>query len=64
MNPLRAFAAFIYDFVIGDDPMIAAAVVVALGLTALLSSAGLAAWWVLPLAVATVLALSVRRGMR
>ena len=40
MNRIRAFGAFLYDFVIGDDPMIAAVIVVALGVTALIASSG------------------------
>jgi hypothetical protein len=54
MNRLRAFGEFLYDFVIGDDWRIAAAVVVALAVTALAD-----AWWILPAAVAVVLAVSV-----
>ena len=61
---LRAFGAFLYDFVIGDDPLIALAVVVALGLTAVFASAGLSAWWILPAAVVVVLGFSLRRATR
>jgi hypothetical protein len=64
MRRLRAFGAFLYDFVIGDDPMIAAVVVVALGLTALIASGGFAAWWVMPVAVVGALAGSVLRATR
>ena len=53
----RAFGAFLYDFVIGDDPAIALIVVVALALTALL-----AAWWVLPPAALGALSWSVVRS--
>ena len=48
MNRLRTFGAFLYDFVIGDDPMVAAVIVIALGVTALIASGGTAAWWVMP----------------
>jgi hypothetical protein len=47
---------FLYEFVIGDDWRIAAGVAVALTATALLEW-----WWVLPLSVAALLALSVSR---
>jgi membrane protein implicated in regulation of membrane protease activity len=47
---------FLYEFVIGDDWRIAAGVAVALTATALLEW-----WWVLPVAVAALLALSVSR---
>jgi len=62
MSRLRSLGGFFYDFVIGDDPLIVAAVVAALGLTAALEGTGVAAWWVLPGAVAGVLAWSVRRA--
>ena len=55
MGPLRRLAVFLYDFVVGDDPRIALAVVAALGLTAVVTGAGVSAWWVLPLAVVAVL---------
>ena len=53
------FGKFWYDFIIGDDWRIAAAVVVALGLTALLVHAGVAAWWLLPLVVVVFLGISL-----
>lgn len=62
MRRLRALAKFLYDFVIGDDPTIAAVVVVALGLTAALEGAGEPAWWILPTAVVAVLTLSLYRA--
>jgi len=52
-------ARFWWDFVVGDDWVAAAGVLVALGLTALLG-----AWWVLPPAVAVVLAVSLARAAR
>ncbi len=59
MSRVRAFAAFLWDFVVGDDWRIAAGVVIALAVTALVAGTSLAAWWILPLAVAVVLGLSV-----
>ena len=59
MSHLRAFGHFLWDFVIGDDWRIAAVVAIALGVTALVAGAGVSAWWVLPLAVLTVLGASV-----
>ena len=47
---------FFWEFLIGDDWRIAAGVAVALALTALVEW-----WWVLPLAVAALLAVSVSR---
>ncbi len=64
MRRLRALGAFLSDFVVGDDPLIAVVVVIALGATALLGDAGVAAWWLLPAAVAGVLGLSLLRAAR
>jgi hypothetical protein len=59
---LRAFGRFWWNFIVGDDWRVAAGVAVALGLTALLAHEGVNAWWLLPAAVAVVLAESVRRA--
>jgi hypothetical protein len=64
MRRLRGLGAFLSDFVVGDDPLIAVVVVTALGATALLVDAGVAAWWLLPAAVAGVLGLSQLRAAR
>ena len=62
MKRLRALWTFLNGFVIGDDPRIAAVVVVSLGFTAALNAADVPAWWVLPVAVAAVLSVSVLRA--
>ena len=62
MTFLMGFVRFWYDFIIGDDWTIAAAVVVALVLTAALAHAGVASWWLLPLAVLLVLGGRLWRG--
>jgi hypothetical protein len=59
---VKALLRFVWDFVVGDDWRIAAGVVVALGATALVASTKLAAWWILPVAVAALLAVSVWRA--
>jgi hypothetical protein len=64
MSGLRALPAFLYDFVVGDDPAIAAAIVVALGLTAGLVGIGVSAWWVLPVAIVAALSFSIHRATR
>lgn len=64
MKPLRAFAAFWYDFVIGDDWRVAVGLALALALTALLVDQGVAAWWLMPVAVALLLTGSIRRATR
>jgi hypothetical protein len=63
MNRLRAFALFWYDFVIGDDWRVAVGVVAALAATAALVRAGVNAWWLTPLVVAVLLALSLRHAV-
>jgi hypothetical protein len=61
---LRAFGRFWWDFVVGDDWRVAAGIAVALGLTKLLTSQGANAWWLLPTAVALLLAASLWRAVR
>jgi hypothetical protein len=58
------FARFWWDFVVGDDPLAALGVAAAIGATAALAAAGVAAWWVLPIAVLLVLYRSLRRAAR
>jgi hypothetical protein len=62
MSRLRGLGRFWWDFVVGDDWRSAAGVVVAIGATAALAAAGVAAWWVMPLAALGVLYLSLRRA--
>ena len=64
MNFIRRFLAFWYDFIVGDDWVVAAGVVVLLAATGALVQAGLntSAWLSMPLGVALVLAISLRRG--
>jgi hypothetical protein len=64
MSRIRAFGRFWYEFVVGDDWLVAAGIVVALGLTALLANRDVAAWWVMPAAVVVLLAVSLRRATR
>jgi hypothetical protein len=64
MSRLRALGLEVWDFVVGDDWRNAVAVIAALGITAILAGAGVAAWWVMPVAVPLLLWLSVRRVLR
>jgi hypothetical protein len=64
MSRLKAFGAFWYDFVIGDDWVLAAGVVVALAVTAVVASASSTGWWIVPAAIVILLPLSVWRGTR
>jgi hypothetical protein len=64
VSRLAAFGRFWWDFVIGDDWLVAVLVAVAIGATAALAHSGVTAWWLLPLAVLLVLWLSLRRAIR
>jgi hypothetical protein len=64
MSRLAAFGRFWWDFVIGDDWLVAALVAVGIGATAALAAANVAAWWLLPPAVLLVLWISLRRAIR
>jgi hypothetical protein len=59
MGYISAFGRFWYDFVVGDDWRIAAAVVAALILVKLLLYAHIMAWPLLPLVVVLILGLSL-----
>jgi hypothetical protein len=61
---IRAFAAFWYDFIVGDDWVVAVGVAVSLLLTYGLSRTAVPAWWLLPLVLALLLPLSLWRGAR
>ncbi|HVB26492.1 MAG TPA: hypothetical protein VNE21_01120 [Mycobacteriales bacterium] len=61
---LRAFLAFWYDFVVGDDWRVAVGVVVALAATYGVSRTSVPAWWLLPAAVGCLLPFSLWRATR
>jgi hypothetical protein len=64
MTHLRKLLVAVWEFIVGEDWRIALGVVTALALTALLADAGVPAWWLTPLAVLALLALSVTRAAR
>jgi hypothetical protein len=62
---LRAFGAFLYDFVIGDDWLVAAGVAIGLAATYLLAHAAhVTAWWLVPVLLVALLPISLWRGVR
>jgi hypothetical protein len=61
MRYLRSFGRFWWNFIVGDW-RVAAGAAVALGLASLLTHEGVDAWWLLPAAVALLLAESLRRA--
>jgi hypothetical protein len=64
MRRLHAVALAVWDFVVGDDPWTALGVTIALGLTAAVAGAGVAAWWIVPVGVCGLLVASLRRATR
>jgi len=64
VNRLRRFGRFWWDFVVGDDWIVAALIALGIGATAALAAANVTAWWLLPLVVPLVLWLSLRRAIR
>jgi hypothetical protein len=64
MRWVFAFVRFWYDFIVGDDWVIAVGIVAAIALTTLIAHHGLEAWWVMPLAVIVLLAGSLWRALR
>ena len=64
MKHVVAFGRFWWNFVVGDDWRVAVGLAVAFFLTWVLTHHGVDAWWLLPLAVALLLAGSVVREAR
>ena len=63
MKQLKAFGAFWYDFIVGDDWHVAALVVAGLALTAVVVHvAHVNAWWLLPIVAFAALAWSLHRA--
>ena len=59
LSVVASFGRFWWEFIVGDDWLAAAGVAIALVVTAVLET-----WWILPLAVAFVLAASLYRATR
>jgi hypothetical protein len=61
---IKAFGAFWYDFVVGDDWRLAIGVAIALGITYAASRTTSSTWWIVPLAVLILLPWSLWRATR
>lgn len=64
MRWITQFAAFWYDFIVGDDWVVAVGVVAALALSAVLARSGIQAWWLMLIAVILLLSFSLWRATR
>ena len=64
MRWITHFVAFWYDFIVGDDWVVAAGVVAALALAAVLARRGIQAWWVMLIAPILFLSISLWRATR
>ena len=64
MRYIVNFLRFWYDFIVGDDWMVAVGVVAALILTIALARVGALAWIIMPAAVAIVLTVSLWRAIQ
>jgi hypothetical protein len=64
MSKIKAFGLFWWDFLIGDDWTVAAAVAIGLAVTYFLSHATpIPSWWLMPVVVLAILPVSIRRMM-
>jgi hypothetical protein len=59
-----AVVRFLYDFIVGDDWTVAAAVALGLIVSATLNTNHVAAWWLIPVIVVLMLGISLRRASR
>jgi phage shock protein PspC (stress-responsive transcriptional regulator) len=60
----KAFLAFLYDFVVGDDWRIAVGVVIGLAVTWGVSRTAVPAWWLLPVLLVLLLPASLWLAVR
>jgi hypothetical protein len=61
---VKAFLAFLYDFVVGDDWRIAVGVVAGLAVTWGVSRTTVPAWWLLPVLLVVLLPASLWLAVR
>ena len=64
MRFLVGFGRFWYEFIVGDDWTIAAAIVAALIATSVLVRVRVESWWLLPIIVIVFLTASLWRAVR
>ena len=59
---ILAVTKFLYEFIVGDDWTVAAAVLIGLMVSAILNVNHVAAWWLIPVIVVLMLGVSLRRA--
>jgi hypothetical protein len=64
MKLLGQFGKFWYDFLVGDDWRLAISIVVTVAGVSFVAHHGVNTWWLLPVAVALVLPISVTHEVR
>jgi len=64
MRHLTTFGKFWYDFIIGDDWRVALGVTAAIAALYVAASQGANWWWLLPVAVTALLAVSLNNATR
>jgi hypothetical protein len=64
MKHIQTFGRFWYDFIIGDDWRLALGVTAAIALLYLVAHQGMNWWWLLPVAVTGLLAVSLNNVSR
>jgi hypothetical protein len=57
-----AIGRFLYNFIVGDDWTMAAAVAIGLILSAVLNANHIVAWWLIPVIVVVMLGVTLRRA--
>lgn len=62
MSAVNRAGRALWEFIVGDDWLTAAGVVVTIGFTAALAAVGLPAWWAMPVGVLLVLVVSLHRS--
>ncbi len=64
MSRIATFGRFWYDFIIGDDWRLALGVVFIISVVTVAAHHGVDLWWLLPVAVAALLTVSVTHAPR
>ena len=64
MKWLAQFGKFWYDFLVGDDWRLAVGTVITVSGVLVVAHHGVNVWWLLPLAVALILVISVTHEVR